>query len=311
MSLYMVTRSEQLAHICITPEIEGKMIEMELDTGAAVSLISKEKYESNLQHISLQPTDIILKTYMGEALAPVGVISVAVKLNNHSTRLPLYIVNSDGPPLFGREWLRAIKLNWQDVKTVRHGVTDTIDTVLKRHSQVFGKELGTMKGIEAKITLKPDHTPKFFQPRVIPYAIRPKVETELTRLTELGVISPIQYSEWATPVVPVIKKDGSVTLCGDFKVTLNPAICVDHYPIPASKISLHLWLVVNYSVSWTCQVLTCRCQWHWSQENYSQYPLKKGYFAITVCPSGSPRPLHYFRKQWIKFSWGFQTLTAI
>lgn len=89
-----------------------------------------------------------------------------------------------------------------------------------------------MKGIEAKITLKPDHTPKFFQPRVVPYAIRPKVEAELTRLTEMGVISPMQYSEWATPVVPVIKKDGSVRLCGDFKVTLNPAICVDHYPIP-------------------------------------------------------------------------------
>lgn len=48
VSLYMVTRSEQLAHICITPEIERKMIEMELDTGAAVSLISKEKYDSNL-----------------------------------------------------------------------------------------------------------------------------------------------------------------------------------------------------------------------------------------------------------------------
>lgn len=104
---------------------------MELDTGAAVSLISKGKYDSNLQHIPLQPTDIILKTYTGEALAPVGVISVAVKLNNQSARLPLYVVNSDAPPLFGREWLRAIKLNWQDIKTVKHGVTDTMESVLK------------------------------------------------------------------------------------------------------------------------------------------------------------------------------------
>lgn len=180
MSLYKITKREQLAHICITPEIEGKMIEMELDTGAAVSIISREKYDNVLQHIPLQPTDVILKTYTGEALAPVGVINVAVKLNNQSAQLPLYVVNSDAPPLFGREWLRSIKLNWQDIKTVKHGVADTIEMVLKRHSEVFGKDLGTMEGIEAKIRLKPDHTPKFYQPRVVPYAIRPKVEAELT-----------------------------------------------------------------------------------------------------------------------------------
>ncbi|KAI2647975.1 Gag-Pol polyprotein [Labeo rohita] len=48
MSLYMITKREQLAHICITPEIEGKMIEMELDTGAAVLIISREKYANDL-----------------------------------------------------------------------------------------------------------------------------------------------------------------------------------------------------------------------------------------------------------------------
>ena len=58
------------------------------------------------------------------------------------------------------------------------------------------------------------------------------VEAELKRLTALGVISPLENSEWATPVVPVIKKDGTVRLCGDFKVTLNQALCVDRYPIP-------------------------------------------------------------------------------
>ncbi|XP_056132888.1 uncharacterized protein K02A2.6-like, partial [Lampris incognitus] len=59
-----------------------------------------------------------------------------------------------------------------------------------------------------------------------------KVEAELTRLTDLGVTSPVEHSDWATPVVPVNKKDGTVRLCGDFKVTLNQALCVDKYPIP-------------------------------------------------------------------------------
>ena len=40
------------------------------------------------------------------------------------------------------------------------------------------------------------------------------------------------FSEWATPVVPVIKKDGSVRLCGDYKVTLNQATLTETYLLP-------------------------------------------------------------------------------
>lgn len=46
------------------------------------------------------------------------------------------------------------------------------------------------------------------------------------------MITPVEHSDWATPVVPVNKKDGSGRLCGDFKVTLNSQLCVDKYPVP-------------------------------------------------------------------------------
>ncbi|XP_041962465.1 uncharacterized protein K02A2.6-like [Alosa sapidissima] len=177
----------------------------------------------------------MLKTYTGEPLAPEGVIKVQVKLNKQCADLPLYVVKVDAPALFGREWLRVIKLNWKDLKTV-HAIEqrekDNLETVLKRHSAVFSKKLGTMKGIKATLTIRPNSVPKFCPPRNVPYALRPRVEAELKRLTELGVISPVEHSDWATPVVPVSKKDGTVRLCGDFKVTLNPALCVDKYPIP-------------------------------------------------------------------------------
>ncbi|XP_071638445.1 uncharacterized protein [Temnothorax longispinosus] len=59
-----------------------------------------------------------------------------------------------------------------------------------------------------------------------------KVVDELTRLVSLGHLEKIDVSEWATPVVPVIKSDGSVRICGNFKLTLNPCLIKDRHPIP-------------------------------------------------------------------------------
>jgi hypothetical protein len=47
-----------------------------------------------------------------------------------------------------------------------------------------------------------------------------------------GVISPVQHSEWATPIVPVVKGNGTVRICGEYQVTLNRAAITDSYPLP-------------------------------------------------------------------------------
>ncbi|XP_061722555.1 uncharacterized protein K02A2.6-like isoform X1 [Cydia pomonella] len=47
-----------------------------------------------------------------------------------------------------------------------------------------------------------------------------------------GVIEPVDCADWATPLVPVTKKDGGLRVCADFKVTLNPVLKVDRYPLP-------------------------------------------------------------------------------
>ena len=97
--------------------------------------------------------------------------------------------------------------------------------------KIFQEGLGKVKDFKAKIHVKADATPKFCKARPVPYSMKVKIEEELDRLLSLGILKPVQFSEWAMPIVPVLKSDRSVRICGDFKVTVNPVAKLDRYPI--------------------------------------------------------------------------------
>ena len=86
--------------------------------------------------------------------------------------------------------------------------------------------------VTAKFYIDENIKPRYCKPRPVPLALLEKVETELDRLKKTGVIRPVEYSEWAAPIVPVLKSTGAIRICGDYKVTINQAVKVDKYPIP-------------------------------------------------------------------------------
>lgn len=98
---------------------------------------------------------------------------------------------------------------------------------------MFEPGLGTVTGFTAKIAVDPSATPKYCKARAVPYFYHEKVEKELDRLVEEGTLEPVEFSEWAAPIVAVLKPDKqNVRICGDFKQTVNPVAKLDRYPIP-------------------------------------------------------------------------------
>ena len=77
--------------------------------------------------------------------------------------------------------------------------------------------------------------PQFYKCRQVPFALRDKVEEALRAQVAAGELIPVERSEWAAPIVMVQKKDGGVHICGDFKVTINPVICQQVYPLPTPE----------------------------------------------------------------------------
>ncbi len=231
-------KSDLKQAIWLTPQVNGKSIRMELEIGSAVSVMSQHEFEKHFKTAKLKPSPVKLKMYTGEPIIPLGVMPVTVKYNDQQSELDLYIVRIEGPALWGRDWLRKLQLDWKSIKSLQ--VTGSaspctqkeLEKVLDGATVVFQSGIGTLKHIMGKITLDENAVPKFHKARPVPYAIRQKLETELDRLEAEGILSKVDWSPWATPVVPVAKKDGTVRLCGDFKVSVNPVLQAEQYPLP-------------------------------------------------------------------------------
>ena len=126
--------------------------------------------------------------------------------------------------------MSQIKLDWRQI---HHVHSPNLQSLLSRYPLVFQKRLGTLKGFKANIYVHSDTVPRFHPARSVPFALRDRVECELKLLQEEGTLEPVDISEWAAPIVAVLKSDKtSVRICGDFSVTINQVSKLDRYPIP-------------------------------------------------------------------------------
>ncbi|KAK6179270.1 hypothetical protein SNE40_011672 [Patella caerulea] len=213
--------------------LNSKEVEMEVDTGAALSVMPANLYIEHFSNCELKPSSVVLKTYSGEVLNLMGELEVTVTYNNQTVVLPVIVVKGANPALIGRNWLQKLKLDWSNIFKVQADVD--IQPWIKKFPTVFAEGFGVIKGHKANIRLKETATPIFYKPRPIPYALKEAVERELDRLESSGVISKVDYSPWATPIVVVPKSDHSIRICGDYKVTVNKCIEVQQYPLPNAE----------------------------------------------------------------------------
>ena len=212
-------------------KINGVETKMEIDTGASISIMNSKLYK-NLCHPKVKPvlrkSNLALRTYTGELIVPEGEVDVTVEYKEQCKKLTLTILPGNGPSLIGRNWLEEIKLDWSSVYQVKSDES----VLTESFPDLFRDELGKLKDTKVKIYVDSDATPVFCKARSVPLAMKDKVMKELGRLEREGVIKSVNYSEWAAPIVPVIKSSGQVRICGDYKVTINKVAKVDRYPLP-------------------------------------------------------------------------------
>jgi len=207
--------------------LNGQPLTMEVDTGAHVSIIPLHIWRKSWQDVQIKPTKLQLSTFSEAPLTVIGEAHLDVAYEAQRFTAPIVIVKEGRTPLLGRNWLAQVQLNWSSICAVRSSAD-----ILDEFPGVFSAGLGKIHDHEAIIHIAPEAVPKCYSARPLPYAVKPKVDIELDRLIAEGVLVPVDAAEWATPIVAITKKDESIRLCGDFKVTLNAHIQSNIHPIP-------------------------------------------------------------------------------
>ena len=57
------------------------------------------------------------------------------------------------------------------------------------------------------------------------------MDIKLDQLVQTGVLKKVDYSHWAALIVIVHKKNGTIRICADFKVSLNESLETHRHPL--------------------------------------------------------------------------------
>ena len=82
--------------------INGQRVEMEIDTGAAVSVISQKNLKIPLKKTSKQ-----LRSATGQVLELAGEAKVKVRVKGMKKMVKIYVAKEECPSPFGREWINT------------------------------------------------------------------------------------------------------------------------------------------------------------------------------------------------------------
>ena len=115
------------------------------------------------------------------------------------------------------------------MSTIPHAL---LGITLQKDEEVFLKEFSHVTIPIQFSSFKVGAKPRFHRPRPVPYTLHEATEHELDHLESEGITKKISCKNWASPIVAVPKQNASIRIFGDYKVTVNSVLEINHYCLP-------------------------------------------------------------------------------
>ena len=217
--------------IKIVVKVNDQLVTMELDSGSPVSAINRVFYDQYLSNVTMKSCSTNFRGYTGELITTIGIVNVKVNYNKMSHYLDFYVISNGTVNILGRDFIDKFNLIENFVGVNKLGEADVAEVLRQEFPEVCTDEIGKFRYATVSLQLKTHVIPVHQRPKSIPLALKDKIEAELQRLEQKDIISPIVTSEWSSYIVPVVKQNGNVRICGSY-IGLNKCLEDVYYPLP-------------------------------------------------------------------------------
>ncbi|XP_023310292.1 uncharacterized protein K02A2.6-like [Anoplophora glabripennis] len=219
--------------------VNNVQINLKIDTGSQVNILNHSDFKKlGISESELLQTKSTLSSYSGHKIDIRGKISIHCSINEHTSNLLFYILQSDSAcSILGLQ--AASELQIIDANKMQKGLNKTIYNVenhlsvpeiLNKHKRVF-KGIGKVNKTY-KITLRQDAVPHISAARKIPLALKDQVKKKLDEMVSEKIIVPVtEPTDWVHPLVIAPKSNGDIRLCMDPR-SLNVYIKRENFQIP-------------------------------------------------------------------------------
>lgn len=197
-------------------EMNGVLLPLLVDTGSAVTILTKETFEKHflLDALSTPNEHQTFSSFTKHTIKITGCFKCTVKFGKYLIVTNVYVVDL-GTDIMGRDLIQALNINI-DSGTLSCNKLDTDKVEQKKvksqivheYEQLFTnfEEMPSVKGFIHKVKVDSKVHPVSQKLRRLPFEAREKVSAELANLEKQGVIEQVDSSEWVSPIVVAWKK---------------------------------------------------------------------------------------------------------
>lgn len=227
--IYNITETEE--HLWV--RVGGVLVQMMIDSGSHKNIMDEQTW----RHLVVQGLKmrnvkdrcgLTFKPYgsHAEPLKVVKVFDADITVQDTNKQLKeeatFYVVTDGSQTILGRKTAKSLGMLFIGLPSTQKCDVQTIESLDKRS---FPK----IKGVKLRIPIDKHVSPVSQHARRPPLALLPRIEEKLNDLQKAEAVS--EYSQWLSPLVPIVKDNGELRLCVDMR-RANEAILRENHLMP-------------------------------------------------------------------------------